>query len=734
MDQPRIGRFWAVGVGPGDPELLTLKALRIVQQVAVVYHAGQEPRRGRAYEIVSRHLRPEQETRVVLTAAMSEVNDDNWRTHYRPGVEQIAADCRAGRDVAFLTEGDPTIYSTGACVWQLLAELDPDIDIEIVPGVSSVTAAAAGVGWPLAQRGEAFVVAPASYHADELRRWVAEFPTVCLLKPGATLPRLVEVLNEYGPSREAVYVENLGSGQEWLTTDLTQAAARRCYFASVIVRTPPAPSDSEGGKHPSPALRASTVTVVGLGPGDPELLTSRARTILRDAEVIVGYEAYLQSLAPLALRAELHGSPIGAEVDRAQHALELTQAGRRVALVSSGDAGVYGMASVLLEAAEHFPELSVEVVPGVTAVLAAAALLGAPLGHDFACISLSDLLTNWDVIATKLEAAADGDFVLALYNPISKQRTWQLAKARDILLNHRRPGTPVGFVDRAFRPGMRVWLTTLGEWAASDVGMETTIIIGNSQTRIVNGRMVTPRGYKRSEASRGRKPPEDVALAVGATSSGGLRPPLAIETALRIYEESFAIIERELGPHPLPPWAFAALRRMIHASADFEYAQTLRYSADFETVIGSALLDKAPIVTDTKMVLLGIRTVLGRTPGFCVACHLNDPETTELAAVAGITRTAAGIRRAAQKHPRPVLVIGNAPTALDEALRLIEEGTWRPAVIIGMPVGFVGVLEAKGRLLEQTRVPYLTCEGRKGGSAVAAAAVNALVEWFRAQV
>jgi precorrin-3B C17-methyltransferase len=176
-------------------------------------------------------------------------------------------------------------------------------------------------------------------------------------------------------------------------------------------------------------------------------------------------------------------------------ALELASAGRRVALVSSGDAGVYGMASLVLETAEDVAGVEVEVVPGVTAALSAAALLGAPLGHDFACISLSDLLTPWPVIERRLEAAGAGDFVVALYNPRSRNRTRQLPHARELLLKHRAPGTPVGLVDRAFRPEERVWQTTLAELSGEGVGMETLIVIGNSQTRVVNGRLVTPRGY-----------------------------------------------------------------------------------------------------------------------------------------------------------------------------------------------------------------------------------------------
>lgn len=203
---------------------------------------------------------------------------------------------------------------------------------------------------------------------------------------------------------------------------------------------------------------------------------------------------------------------------------------------------------------------------------------------------------------------------------------------------------------------------------------------------------------------------------------------MSAEHGRRILEESFALIERELGPHSLPPWAFAVARRMIHASADFEYAQALRFSPDFEPAVRAALRARVPVVTDTEMLLIGIRTALGRVPGPSLSCHLNDPEAAGLATAAGLTRSAAGIRLAARRYATPLLAVGNAPTALDEALRLVQEEGWRPAAIVGIPVGFVGVQEAKAHLLGQTLVPYLTCVGRKGGSAVTAAAVNALVE------
>jgi cobalt-precorrin 5A hydrolase/precorrin-3B C17-methyltransferase len=246
------------------------------------------------------------------------------------------------------------------------------------------------------------------------------------------------------------------------------------------------------------AAPTGRLSVVGLGPGPSAHRTPAAAAAVRGAEVVVGYGPYLDQAADLLTPAQVVvRSPIGAEADRARQALERAAAGRRVALVCSGDAGVYGMASLAVElAASVAPDVDVEVVPGVTAALASAALLGAPLGHDHAVISLSDLLTPWEVIERRLRAAAEADMVVALYNPRSAGRTWQLPAALDILRGHRPPDTPVGLVTDATRAGERVERTTLADVDPASAGMTTCVIVGAGTTRMAAGRMVTPRGYR----------------------------------------------------------------------------------------------------------------------------------------------------------------------------------------------------------------------------------------------
>lgn len=236
------------------------------------------------------------------------------------------------------------------------------------------------------------------------------------------------------------------------------------------------------------------IFVVGLGPGDLWEATPRALAALEASSVILGYRGYLELIRGRFPDKEFISGVMGQEVDRCRRTLELARQGRTVALVSSGDAGVYGMASLTLELAQD-EDLEIEVVPGITACCSAAARLGAPLGHDFAVVSLSDLLTPWEVIQRRLEAAGAGDFVVCLYNPASRNRRDHLERACRILLNHRRGDTPAGWVRNAGRPGETQRITTLEEMALERVDMFTTVVIGCSTTRICRGRMVTPRGY-----------------------------------------------------------------------------------------------------------------------------------------------------------------------------------------------------------------------------------------------
>ena len=238
------------------------------------------------------------------------------------------------------------------------------------------------------------------------------------------------------------------------------------------------------------------VFVVGLGPGDPQFLTAQAQSALEQAEVLCGYTVYLDLVRPYYPNKEYYSTGMTREIDRCRWALETAHSGKTVALVCSGDAGVYGMASPLLELAEQFPSVTVEVVPGLTAALSGGAVLGAPLAHDFCVISLSDRLTPWAVIEKRLACAAQGDFCLALYNPSSKGRPDYLARAVRILLqNGKAPDTVCGLVRNIGRDGQNHALLTLQELEATPVDMFTTVFIGNANTRNLQGRMVTPRGY-----------------------------------------------------------------------------------------------------------------------------------------------------------------------------------------------------------------------------------------------
>ena len=241
------------------------------------------------------------------------------------------------------------------------------------------------------------------------------------------------------------------------------------------------------------------ITAVGLGPGGPEDMTPRALKAIQEAEVIAGYTPYIKLIEPLVGDREIIGTGMMQEVDRCRLAVESAAAGKNTIIVSSGDSGVYGMAGLILELLEqydaaHRPE--VEIIAGLSAVNAAAAILGAPLMHDFAVISLSDRLTPWELIKKRAAYAAQGDFVIALYNPKSKSRVKNIDEIHNILLQYKDPETPVGIVKNASRPEQRKILSNLRDFTQEDIDMFSLVIIGNSKTYIKDGWMITPRGYK----------------------------------------------------------------------------------------------------------------------------------------------------------------------------------------------------------------------------------------------
>ena len=236
------------------------------------------------------------------------------------------------------------------------------------------------------------------------------------------------------------------------------------------------------------------IYVVGIGPGKKENMTFRAYEAMENSDIIVGYKTYVDLVKEYYPGKEMKSSAMTKEVDRCTEVLELARQGKTVSLISSGDAGVYGMAGIMLEIADE--DMEVEVIPGITATNAAAAITGAPIMHDYATISLSDLLTDWELIKKRLELAAQGDFVVSIYNPKSRGRVTQIEETREIMMKYKPRSTPVAIVRNAGREDERYILTTLDEMLNHEIDMLTIVLIGNSNTFVKNGKIITPRGYE----------------------------------------------------------------------------------------------------------------------------------------------------------------------------------------------------------------------------------------------
>ncbi|MDE6193454.1 MAG: precorrin-3B C(17)-methyltransferase [Muribaculaceae bacterium] len=451
------------------------------------------------------------------------------------------------------------------------------------------------------------------------------------------------------------------------------------------------------------------ISVIGLGPGGLDDMTSRAKEALRNSRVIVGYKNYIPFIEPLiGGKVEIVYNGMRQERDRILKAFEIAESGKDVSVISSGDAGIYGMAPLVYEMLrERGDDIEVEVIPGISAFQKAASLLGAPVGHDFCVISLSDLMTPWMLIEKRIKAAAEADFVTAVYNPKSHGRYWELYRLKELFLECRHPDTPVGFVRQAGREGEKATLTTLIDFDPEDVDMFTVVIIGNSQSYRFDANMVTPRGYYGAQ----------------------LRSDTGVGQSIMI--ESFRTIERELKDPDLPIGMKWPLLHAIHTTADFEMENIIKIDEGAVEAIYDVLSSGKvrTIITDVTMAASGIRKGALERLGLSVKCYLSDPKTEELAKKAGITRTQAGIRLAVAEHPDALYVFGNAPTALMELCALVRSGKARPCGIIAAPVGFVHVCESKHMVKPFKDIPKIIVEGRKGGSNLAATLVNSILCW-----
>ncbi|WP_018339258.1 precorrin-3B C(17)-methyltransferase [Butyricimonas synergistica] len=454
-------------------------------------------------------------------------------------------------------------------------------------------------------------------------------------------------------------------------------------------------------------MNQGKIYVAGIGPGSEEDITPAVRAAIAQSDVVVGYKYYFNFIRTIIHPGtECIDTGMKKEKDRAALAFEYAEQGKTVCVVSSGDAGIYGMAPLVLEMKkEKASPVEVEVLPGISAFQKGAALLGAPIGHDFCIISLSDLMTPWERIERRVEAAASADFVTAVYNPKSEGRYWQLYRLKEIFGQHRTPDTPIGFIRQAGREEQEIKITTLADFDPEEIDMFTIVIIGNSQSYAWNDKIITPRGYYREQFT------EDVGI------------------GQEIMIRSFRTIESELKNKDIPLGRKWALLHAIHTTADFDMENIL-YTDDRAVETLHALLHDGKIntiVTDVTMAASGIRKGALERLGIEVKCYLADERTAEMASRLKITRTQAGIRLAAEEHPDALYVFGNAPTALMELCRLTRTGKAHPAGVIGAPVGFVNVRESKHMLKSFTNIPKLIIEGRKGGSNLAATLVNALL-------
>ncbi|ATI33091.1 ATP-binding protein [Rhodococcus sp. H-CA8f] len=490
------GKLWGVGIGPGDPELVTVKAARVIGEADVVaFHSA---RHGKSISrgVAAPYMREGQiEEHLVYPVTTETVDHPGgyqgaMDEFYEAAAERLAVHLAAGRTVALLAAGDPLFYSSYMHMHKRLADR---FDAEVIPGVTSVSAASAALGKPLVEGEEILTILPGTLPQAELTRRLKETDAAAILKLGRTFPPVLQSLEDSGRLDETHYVERASTTRQRVESAAEVDPDGVPYFSIAIV---PSPSNN-----PRPATESrGEVVVVGLGPGDTAWTTPEVAHELSLATDLVGYGPYVDRV-PTRPGQRRHSSDNRVEAERAAMALDLAKNGARVAVVSSGDPGVFAMAAAVLEVAaeDQWRGVPVRILPGMTAANAVASRVGAPLGHDYAVLSLSDRLKPWDVVARRISAVAAADMAFAVYNPASKSRTWQVQAMKDLVLEHRSPETPVVIGRDVAGAEESVRVVTLGELEPSEIDMRTLLIVGSSMTTVVetgSGRQVfTPRRY-----------------------------------------------------------------------------------------------------------------------------------------------------------------------------------------------------------------------------------------------
>ncbi|MDJ0404941.1 precorrin-3B C(17)-methyltransferase [Rhodococcus erythropolis] len=490
------GKLWGVGIGPGDPELVTVKAARVIGEADVVaFHSA---RHGKSISrgVAAPYMREGQIEEHLIYPVTTETVDHPggyqgaMDEFYEAAAERLAVHLAAGRTVALLAAGDPLFYSSYMHMHKRLADR---FDAEVIPGVTSVSAASAALGKPLVEGEEILTILPGTLPQAELTRRLKETDAAAILKLGRTFPPVLQSLEDSGRLDEAHYVERASTTRQRVESAAEVDPDGVPYFSIAIV---PSPSNT-----PRPATESrGEVVVVGLGPGDTAWTTPEVAYELSLATDLVGYGPYVDRV-PTRPGQRRHSSDNRVEAERAAMALDLAKNGARVAVVSSGDPGVFAMAAAVLEVAaeDQWRDVPVRILPGMTAANAVASRVGAPLGHDYAVLSLSDRLKPWDIVARRISAVAAADMAFAVYNPASKSRTWQVQAMKDLVLEHRSPETPVVIGRDVAGAEESVRVVTLGELEPSEIDMRTLLIVGSSMTTVVetgSGRQVfTPRRY-----------------------------------------------------------------------------------------------------------------------------------------------------------------------------------------------------------------------------------------------